>query len=264
MPDLIGLLTHRDPDVFLARIRLVEQTKIDRGGTVGEERKIDSISRPGCAEGIGSTHPCLDRIHGVKSVPIHYAGALCNGIALPVAQEIGNDRVLSIRTMRARILIALLALAASALIYQFSPLRSRRVNRIVINKSTRTLITFHGDRKLKTYHVDLGRNPVGAKTEEGDLKTPEGTYSIDGHKADSDYHLALHISYPSTAYRARAEARSVPPGQDIEIHGWPNDFKSSGWRPSADWTAGCAALTNPEIEELYKVVRDGTTVEIRP
>jgi len=166
--------------------------------------------------------------------------------------------------MRPRILIALLALAASAFIYQFSPFRSSRVDRIVINKSARTLTTFHGDRKLKTYHVDLGHNPVGAKTEEGDLKTPEGTYTIDGHKADSDYHLALHISYPSTADRAQAEARSVTPGEDIEIHGWPNDFKSSGWKPSADWTSGCAAVTNSEIEELYKVVPDGTTVEIRP
>jgi murein L,D-transpeptidase YafK len=166
--------------------------------------------------------------------------------------------------MRARILIALLVVAASALAYQFLPFRSRQVDRIVINKSTRTLITFHGNRKLKTYHVELGHNPVGAKTEEGDLKTPEGVYTIDGHKANSDYHLALHISYPSTADRAQAEARSVPPGEDIEIHGWPNGFQSTGWQPSADWTAGCAAVTDSEIEELYKLVPDGTTVEIRP
>lgn len=166
--------------------------------------------------------------------------------------------------MRVRILIVLLLVAASALAYQFSPFRSRQVDRVVINKSTRTLTTFHGNRKLKTYHVELGRNPVGAKTEEGDLKTPEGIYAIDGHKADSDYHLALHISYPSTADRAQAEARGLTPGEDVEIHGWPNDFQSSGWQPSTDWTAGCAAVSNAEIEELYRLVPDGTVVEIRP
>ena len=166
--------------------------------------------------------------------------------------------------MRARIIIVFLVIAASALAYRFWPFGGRQVDRIVINKSTRTLTTFHGNRKLKTYHVELGRNPVGPKTEEGDLKTPEGIYTIDGHKAESDYHLALHISYPSTADRAQAEAHSVTPGEDVEIHGWPNDFQSTGWQPSSDWTAGCAAVSNSEIEELFRLVPDGTVVEIRP
>lgn len=97
------------------------------------------------------------------------------------------------------------------------------------------------------------------------MKTPEGVYKIDNHKADSDYHLALHVSYPSEDDNARAVARSVSAGSDIMIHGLPN---GTGWigllHRQKDWTAGCIALANQEIEELYRVTPDGTIVEIDP
>jgi murein L,D-transpeptidase YafK len=139
------------------------------------------------------------------------------------------------------------------------------IDRIVIEKSARTLSILRGGLELKTYRVALGRNPIGPKQEEGDMKTPEGIYQIDAHKSDSDYHLALHISYPSGEDRARAAQRGVSAGSDIEIHGLPNGAGTLGSAHRLrDWTAGCIALTNEEIEELSRVTPDGTTIEIRP
>ena len=124
---------------------------------------------------------------------------------------------------------------------------------------------FRDGSLLKTYRVALGRNPVGAKEQEGDMKTPEGVYKIDYRNPNSDYHLALHISYPSDEDNARAAQRGVSAGSDIMIHGLPN---GRGWIGAAhrqkDWTAGCIALTDEEIEELCRATPDGTTIEIRP
>lgn len=139
------------------------------------------------------------------------------------------------------------------------------IDRIVIEKSARQLSIFRGGKKLKTYQIALGRNPIGPKEQEGDMKTPEGLYKIDHHKADSDYHLALHISYPSEEDNARAAARGVSAGCDIMIHGLPNGAGALGaLHRQKDWTAGCIALTDEEIEELYRVTPDGTIIEITP
>jgi murein L,D-transpeptidase YafK len=139
------------------------------------------------------------------------------------------------------------------------------IDRIVVEKSARRLSVFVDGKKLKTYRVALGRNPIGPKQEEGDQKTPEGVYKIDGRNPQSDYHLALHVSYPSDEDKARAAERGVPAGFDIMIHGLQNGL---GWIGAFhrlhDWTAGCVALTDEEIEELWRVAPDGTTVEIRP
>jgi murein L,D-transpeptidase YafK len=139
------------------------------------------------------------------------------------------------------------------------------IDRIVVEKSTRRLSFFANSKKLKTYRVALGRNPTGPKREEGDMKTPEGTYKIDSRNPQSAFHLALHISYPSDEDNARAAERGVPAGFDIMIHGIQN---GRGWIGAFhrlhDWTAGCVALTDEEIEELWRVTPDGTTVEIRP
>jgi murein L,D-transpeptidase YafK len=139
------------------------------------------------------------------------------------------------------------------------------IDRIVVDKASRRLSVFQSGKRLKTYRVALGRNPVGAKEEEGDLKTPEGLYQIDGRNRQSRFHLALHISYPSAEDAARAAARGVSAGCDIMIHGLPNDEGwIGGFHRRTDWTAGCIALTNEEIEELWHVIPDGTAVEIRP
>jgi murein L,D-transpeptidase YafK len=139
------------------------------------------------------------------------------------------------------------------------------IDRIVVEKSARKLSIFRGDTKLKTYRIALGRCPLGAKEQEGDMKTPEGVYQIDYRNPHSDYHLALHVSYPSEEDTAGATERGVPAGFDIMIHGLPN---GCGWigafHRRKDWTAGCMALTDEEIEELWRVTSDGTPIEIRP
>ena len=138
-------------------------------------------------------------------------------------------------------------------------------DRILVEKSARRLTLFRGETELKTYRVALGRDPIGAKEFEGDQCTPEGIYTIDFHKPDSDYHLALHISYPEQRDIDRAAPHNRSAGTDIMIHGLRN---GDGWigafHRQSDWTAGCIAVTDFEIEEIYRAVPDGTLVEIRP
>jgi len=120
-------------------------------------------------------------------------------------------------------------------------------------------------RKLKEYHITLGFSPIGPKEREGDGRTPEGIYTIDFHKPDSAFHRALHVSYPSTQDSARAAEAGVSPGGDIMIHGLPNGFGAFGATYRLrDWTAGCIAVTDPEIDEIYTSVTDGTSIEILP
>ncbi|MEY2511534.1 MAG: hypothetical protein QOE26_2297 [Verrucomicrobiota bacterium] len=136
---------------------------------------------------------------------------------------------------------------------------------MLVEKSARRLTLLKSGITLKTYRVALGRAPVGAKEYEGDQRTPEGTYAIDFHKPDSDYHLALHVSYPEQRDVDRAAAQGLSAGSDIMIHGLPN---GRGWigrfHRRNDWTAGCVAVTDFEIEEIYRAVPDGTPIELRP
>ena len=139
------------------------------------------------------------------------------------------------------------------------------IDRVVVEKAARELSIFRDSRLLKSYRVALGRSPIGPKEKEGDMKTPEGIYKIDNRNAQSSFHLALHISYPSNDDNTRAAERGVSAGFDIMIHGIRNGL---GWMGAfhrrKDWTAGCIALTDEEIEELWRVTPDGTTIEIRP
>lgn len=140
-----------------------------------------------------------------------------------------------------------------------------QADRIVIVKSTRTMTLLRGDRIIKTYKVALGSVPVGAKHVEGDHKTPEGSYTIDLKNAHSRFHRALHVSYPSAADRERARQLGAPPGGAIMIHGLPGGFAYLGaLHRQTDWTDGCIAVTNAEIEEIWQLVPVGTRVEIRP
>jgi murein L,D-transpeptidase YafK len=142
---------------------------------------------------------------------------------------------------------------------------SARATLIVVEKSARRMTLLHDDIVLKAYDVALGSAPRGHKEQEGDGRTPEGSYSIDFKNARSRFHLALRISYPSREDRARALRRGVSPGSDIMIHGMPNGL---GWLDAIplrqDWTDGCIAVTNRQIEEIWPLVAVGTTVEIRP
>lgn len=139
-----------------------------------------------------------------------------------------------------------------------------QADRIVVHKHERVLNLMAGGVTLKRYTIALGREPVGAKEQEGDGRTPEGRYRIDYRNPASGYHLALHISYPDAKDRARARKAGVSPGGDIMIHGMRNGF---GWigplHRLVDWTNGCIAVTDTEMDEIWRAVANGTEIEIR-
>jgi len=139
------------------------------------------------------------------------------------------------------------------------------VDLIVVEKNARTLSVYRSKKLLKSYKIALGSNPRGSKEREGDGRTPEGVYQIDARKLDSEFHRSLHISYPSRADRRRAKRHHVSPGADIVIHGQPNDMdEAERTRLSPDWTNGCIAVTDEEIEELWRAVPNGTRIVIKP
>lgn len=136
---------------------------------------------------------------------------------------------------------------------------------LVVYKKERTLTLFYRGVPVRSYFIALGGKPVGDKERAGDQRTPEGLYSIEAHNPASKFHLALRISYPNAVNRARAAALGVDPGGDIMIHGLPKESSEVGRdHRQDDWTNGCVALTNQEIEEVWRVVPDGTPIEIKP
>ena len=140
-----------------------------------------------------------------------------------------------------------------------------QADRVVVLKGERKLLLIRRGEVLDTFWIALGRRPVGAKVELGDGRTPEGSYFIESRDANSLYYRALRLSYPNEADRKRAEELGVNPGGDILIHAVP-----LGYEPTAagermiDWTNGCIAVTNEDMDEIWLRVADGTVVEIRP
>jgi murein L,D-transpeptidase YafK len=165
---------------------------------------------------------------------------------------------------RGNLLVLILAVCATSWTAD-KPTTATSADRIVIVKSERTLTLMSGGKVLKTYKVALGGDPVGPKVKAGDKKTPEGRYVIDSKNAKSRFHLALHVSYPNAADRERARKLGVSPGGDVEIHGLESKYARVGsLHRRVNWTAGCIAVTNPEIDEIWPLVPVGTPVEIRP
>ena len=149
-------------------------------------------------------------------------------------------------------------LASPAIASEASP-----VDLVIVAKSARTLTLYAQGQPIRTFRaIQLGPQPIGAKQVQGDGRTPEGRYVLDYGNAHSAYHLSLHVSYPDPRDRARAAAMGRNPGGDIFIHGQPNDL--AGARIEGDWTAGCIALSDAEIDELWQRVPDGTPIEIQP
>lgn len=134
---------------------------------------------------------------------------------------------------------------------------------IVVFKADRKMLLYYKGKILKSYSISLGDSPLGHKEKEGDEKTPEGLYIISGRNPNSKYHLSLRISYPNEHDKLNAEKNGYPPGGDIMIHGLPN---STGFLEdyyvNNDWTDGCIAVTNEEIEEIWGAVKDGTPIFI--
>jgi murein L,D-transpeptidase YafK len=142
---------------------------------------------------------------------------------------------------------------------------SVRADSLVVEKGAHRMTLYADGRAEKSYSVSLARGGLAPKEREGDLRVPEGRYTIDRRLEQSGYHRALHVSYPDSADVARAALAGVSPGHSIMVHGIRNGL---GWigrlHLAMDWTAGCVAVTNPEIEELWRAVPDGTPIVLRP
>jgi murein L,D-transpeptidase YafK len=164
-----------------------------------------------------------------------------------------------------RLFLSALALSLGSWAADTPAIATRKVDRILVLKAERTMQLVAGKDIIKTYKIALGTQPVGAKQKQGDRKTPEGNYVINGKNPHSQFHRSLRISYPNAADRERAKKQKIDPGGDIMIHGIGEKF---GWlwamHRQTDWTWGCIAVTNEEIEEIWKLVPIGTPIEIRP
>ena len=168
---------------------------------------------------------------------------------------------------------ALLALLAVLLAVALPPLPAaqaqqarpgERADFVLIDKSDRRLWVYQGGKVIRAYRgLQFGDRPAGHKRFQGDERTPEGRYTITYGNPQSSYHLSLFIDYPNAADKAYAKARGRSPGGLIFIHGQPNGMPFDA-RVPGDWTDGCIALSNAEIEELWSLVPDGTPIEIRP
>ncbi len=175
------------------------------------------------------------------------------------------------RLLRLLIHLALLVglgLFAAAL---YSPMRplppapplTGKVDRIVIEKAARRMQLFQDGKPVRTYVIALGFAPEGPKQRQGDGKTPEGVFTIDRINSESDFHLSVGLDYPRPEDFERARAGGYSPGGDIFIHGQPNALPD-GLKLKGDWTAGCIAVSNAEMREIWAVTPIGTRVEILP
>jgi murein L,D-transpeptidase YafK len=140
-----------------------------------------------------------------------------------------------------------------------------QIDNIVVYKSKRQMLVYSNKELIKTYKISLGKQPIGAKEFEGDKKTPEGVYLINDKNPNSGYHKNLGISYPDKDDVENAKRLGKPAGGDIKIHGLKNKMGFIGkFHRWFDWTMGCIAVTNDEIDELYRAVKVGTRIAIKP
>jgi murein L,D-transpeptidase YafK len=196
-------------------------------------------------------------------------GSVCHGLcrAQPAPSRPAAKRyVMRQKNMKTKISVLLLILAASCSSANSNePNRIANVSSVVVEKSDRELHLMAGAQIIKTYRIALGGTPIGPKQVEGDGKTPEGRYVIDSRNPKSSFYKSLHLSYPSASDIAHAATLGKRLGGDIMIHGIKNGL---GWvgrlHRMSDWTQGCIAVTDAEIEEIWVSVADGTPIEIRP
>ena len=173
--------------------------------------------------------------------------------------------------MRPLILIGLAAVLLSSapppvpVQAQIPPFEPGKVDLVVVRKGARSLQLMRAGRVVKTYRIALGRDPAGPKRKEGDGRTPEGVYTLDWRNASSAFHRSIHVSYPREGDDDHALRWGVPAGGLIMLHGLPNGVSAARvGHPEVDWTDGCIALTNDEIDEIWTLVEDGTTIIIYP
>jgi murein L,D-transpeptidase YafK len=140
-----------------------------------------------------------------------------------------------------------------------------QADKVVVIKSKRAMFLLSNGEILRTYRVALGQNPKGHKIQYGDKRTPEGRYYLDAKNSNSEFHLAIRISYPNESDIKNARRLGVPPGCCIMIHGLPQDKAMLGiLHRYRDWTRGCIAVTNSEMEEIWQLIEVGTPIKIKP
>ncbi|SDW86927.1 L,D-transpeptidase catalytic domain [Roseicitreum antarcticum] len=159
---------------------------------------------------------------------------------------------------RVILMFGLMGALASCSQSRFRTYDGPEVTEIRIYKAERQMELMHHDRVLRSFRVGLGRDPIGHKTTRGDGRTPEGRYVIDRRNPESAFHLSIGMSYPNAADLAQAAERGVDAGGDIFIHGWGPRFQ----RARGDWTDGCIAVSDREMEDIYAMVRNGTPIEV--
>lgn len=148
---------------------------------------------------------------------------------------------------------------------QTARLTPPKADRVVVLKTERKLVLMRDERVLRIFRVALGRYPVGHKRQQGDARTPEGAYTLDFKLKDSAFYRAIRVSYPNPQDIESARARGVDPGGKIMIHGLPNKMSATRvGHPVIDWTQGCIAVTNREMDEIWAMVDPGTPIEIHP
>ncbi len=149
--------------------------------------------------------------------------------------------------------------------FLFAQNASLGADRVVVYKGARKLVLLSQGKELRSYKVALGGEPVGPKTRQGDHRTPEGLYILDSRNPNSHFYKAFHISYPNAQDIAAAKKLGVRPGGDIMLHGLPKEYAWVGKAHTLhDWTDGCVAVTDEEMDEIWKLVRVGTAIEIKP
>jgi murein L,D-transpeptidase YafK len=158
-----------------------------------------------------------------------------------------------------RIFVLSIGVALAGCAQKFRSYSGPRITRIEVQKAARRMYLISENKVITKYKIKLGGNPIGHKQFEGDKKTPEGAYFITHRNPNSAYHLSLGISYPNQADREFAKSQNKNPGGDIFIHGGPKKRYAA-----SDWTAGCIAVTDREMEEIYAMVQPGTPIYIYP
>ncbi|WP_420883162.1 L,D-transpeptidase family protein [Vibrio neptunius] len=150
----------------------------------------------------------------------------------------------------------------STLFFTFAAIAE--VDLVKVDKSKRRMYLIDNDRVVREFRIALGKHPKGHKTQEGDHRTPEGRYYLDFVLDDSEFYRSIHISYPNPRDIAYAEQLNIDPGGNIKIHGLRNgEQRPATFVQSFDWTNGCIAITNQEMDELLTLVKTGTPIEIR-
>jgi L,D-peptidoglycan transpeptidase YkuD (ErfK/YbiS/YcfS/YnhG family) len=206
-----------------------------------------SIAAPGI--GVPGALPAISSPMSVAAAPAAAPATAAPVASTPVASPVWTQaRSATAETWRAQLASHAIASADS----------------IVVEKNAHTLTLYAKGQPVRQYLIALGRNPVGDKERLGDGRTPEGLFHVAARNAESKYHRALRISYPDAAHAARAARLGATPGGDIMIHGLPNGQGSVGAaHRDFDWTEGCVALTDEEIDEIFRVVSVGTPIEIK-